>query len=98
MNPVLGFLGGILVALIGAAGVYLGVRHKASGDVKTSDAKDLWDESKAIRADQRAEIDRLERKNAAQDDEIRKLTVELATVKGKLMTVEMELARVKSGH
>lgn len=93
MNPILGFLGGILVAVIGAGGVYLGVRHKASGSVKTSDAKDLWEESKAIRAEQRAEIERLELKNAAQDEEIGRLKVELAKVRGELAMVQAEMEK-----
>lgn len=93
MNPVLGFLGGILIAGIGAGGVYLQVRHKASGNVKTSDAKDLWEESKAIRAEQRAEIERLERKIATQDEEIGRLKVELAKVRGELGMVQAEMEK-----
>lgn len=57
----------IVVALIAAAGAYLGVRRKSSGRIGTSEASDLWAESQAIRRELRDEV-ALVRKQALDAD------------------------------
>lgn len=49
----------IVVALIGAVGAYLAAVKKLSGKVRTSEATDLWAESKNIRDDYRSRITEL---------------------------------------
>lgn len=48
-------LGGVVTALISALGAYLLAARRMSGRIETSAAKELWDESAAMRADMRAQ-------------------------------------------
>lgn len=47
--------GGIICAFIGALGTYMAVKRKNSGLIETSEAADLWSESKSIRQELRNE-------------------------------------------
>ena len=49
----LGLLGGVVVALIAALGAYIQQAKKLSGKIDTSEAGQLWEESRAIRQDYR---------------------------------------------
>jgi chromosome segregation ATPase len=46
MDPVIGV---IIAAMLGAMGSYLAVARKLSGKINTSDATELWNESRSIR-------------------------------------------------
>lgn len=72
--------GAIAVGVVAAVGGYLVSRRQTSGSVSTSNAADLWEESRAIRlelrdtlADERAERIRLEERLAAETAERRRL-------------------------
>jgi len=49
----------LIAALVGALVAYLGTVRKLSGKVRTSDAAQLWDESRAMREDYRSRITEL---------------------------------------
>jgi hypothetical protein len=55
VNPAL--VVALTVAIIGPLGAYLGASRKLSGKIGTSEASDLWAESKNIRDDYRERID-----------------------------------------
>ena len=56
--------GGLVIAGIAAFGSWRIARRKASGRIDTSDATDLWAESRAMRAEMRAENDAKDREIA----------------------------------
>lgn len=49
-------LGGVLTALVSALGAYILAARRMSGRIETSAAKELWDESAAMRVDYRDQI------------------------------------------
>jgi hypothetical protein len=67
IDPVLGVL---IVGIVGPVGAYLVAAHKMSGKIATTEAAQLWEESKAIRDWSAARIDKC-------DQEIIRLTAEL---------------------
>lgn len=67
IDPVLGVL---IVGIVGPVGAYLVAAHKMSGKIATTEAAQLWEESKAIRDWSAARIDKC-------DQEIIRLNTEL---------------------
>jgi hypothetical protein len=61
-----GFVGTVIVAIIG----YLAVVRNARGKITDSTAADLWEESRAIRADYASRLARCDERIAQQDDRI----------------------------
>lgn len=55
---------GIVTALISSLGAYLLAARRMSGRIETSAAKELWDESAAMRGDYREQIAGLRRRIA----------------------------------
>lgn len=62
MSPELGVA--LIAAVAGPLGGFLFAARKLSGKIKTSDAEDLWKESRSMRDTLNATIDRLERRIA----------------------------------
>jgi hypothetical protein len=60
------FAGTVLVAIIG----YMAVIRNARGKIATSEASDLWEESRAIRADYAVRLARCDERIAQQEDRI----------------------------
>jgi septal ring factor EnvC (AmiA/AmiB activator) len=94
---------GIIVAVVGAIGAglaglvtWLVARRKNSGSVATSDAGQLWEEGKSIRADMRAEIVGLRVELAAAREETRNLRVELAASRSETRALRAELVALRA--
>jgi hypothetical protein len=60
------FAGTVIVALV----AYLAAVRNARGKIATSEASDLWEESRAIRADYAARLARCDERIAQQEDRI----------------------------
>lgn len=80
IDPIFGI---IIVAFIGPIGAYLVAAHKMSGKIATTEAAQLWEESKAIREWSAARIDKC-------DEEILRLNTELAIAKNRIDELERE--------
>jgi hypothetical protein len=61
-----GFIGTAVVAILG----YLAAGRNARGKITTSEASDLWEESRAIRADYAARLARCDERIAQQEQRI----------------------------
>lgn len=86
IDPVFGV---ILVAIIGPTSAYLVAAHKMSGKIATTEATDLWAESRAIRE---WSADRLD----ACDKEISELRVALSAALSRVTVLEDENAKLLS--
>lgn len=62
-----------LLALLGPVITYLGLVRRASGRIRTSDAAQLWEESRSIRVDLRADKDALEKRIVTLETQVRDL-------------------------
>lgn len=95
-----GLFSGIVVAMIAAGGSYLVALRRLSGKIATSEAAELWQESKAIREDYRERLASLEARVAQleqQNNELVAANLKLRENKNKLeSTVASLLARAKS--
>lgn len=60
LEIILPIIGGVLTAFIAAVGGFLVARRKSSGTIDTSEAKELWEESQAIRRELRERVAELE--------------------------------------
>lgn len=92
----------IIVAGSAAIGVgltalvtWLVARRQTSGSVATSDAGQLWEEGKSIRADMRAEIIGLRAELAASRAETAELRIELVAARGETRALRAELVALR---
>ena len=79
------FFGVILAAGIGAIGAYLAAAHRMSGKIASTEAHDLWEESRSIREWATARVDKC-------DEEIVRLNKLLDDAKARIKRLE-ELLR-----
>lgn len=56
--------GGIIIALVGAIGAYVAAARRLSGKIDTSEASQLWEESRSIRNDYRDRLDAANQRQA----------------------------------
>lgn len=73
---------GLLTAVITALGGYLVVARRLSGSIKTTEAEDLWEESRSLRKDYH--------------DQIITLRHEIVSLREELLEVQKENARLKA--
>jgi hypothetical protein len=85
IDPIFGV---ILVALISPLGAYLVAAHKMSGKIATTEAAQLWEESRSIREWSAARIDKC-------DEEIGRLTDQLRIARARITEVEKENRRLE---
>jgi Co/Zn/Cd efflux system component len=85
IDPIVGI---IVAAVVAPFGAYLAAAHKMSGKIATSEAAQLWDESRAIREWSAARIDKC-------DEEIARLTEQLKMARARLTEVEKENRRLE---
>jgi len=85
IDPVLGVL---FAAFLAPAGAYLLAVRKMSGKINTTEAAQLWEESKAIREWSAARIDKC-------DEEILRLKTELEVAKARIAELEKEKRRLE---
>lgn len=64
---------GLAGTLAGALAIYLTAIRKLSGRISTSEATSLWEESKAMRDDYRAQLEAAERRTAALEARVERL-------------------------
>ena len=90
--------GAIAVGVVAAVGGYLVSRRQTSGSVSTSNAADLWEESRAIRlelrdalADERTERLRLEGRLAAEISERQRLEDVNRELTGRVAVLEAQV-------
>lgn len=85
IDPVVGV---IVAASIGAVGAYLAAAHRMSGKIATTEAAQLWDESRAIREWSAARIDKC-------DEQIANLTEQLRMARARITELERENRRLE---
>jgi predicted metal-dependent hydrolase len=88
-------LAGVLGAALAAFGTWAAVRRQRSGRVDTSEAKDLWDESKAIREELRAESSSLRLRLADAEVKLAETLQKLAETNMHLMTAKNQAAELR---
>jgi chromosome segregation ATPase len=81
-------LSAVIAAALGAVGTWAAVRRQRSGSVETSEAKDLWDESKAIREELRNESAALRTRLADAEIKLADTLTKLADTNMKLITAQ----------
>jgi uncharacterized coiled-coil DUF342 family protein len=79
-------LSAVLAAALGAVGTWAAVRRQRSGSVETSEAADLWTESKAIREELRKEANALRTRLAEAEVKLADTLTKLAETNMKLLT------------
>lgn len=79
----------VIAAILGPIGAYLVAARKMSGKIGTSDADQLWAESKAIRD---WSTDRMK----AQEQEIQELRTEISRIAQRCTALEEENAQLRS--
>jgi hypothetical protein len=85
VDPVVGIVIGAFIAPVGA---YLLAVRKMSGKIATTEAAQLWEESRAIREWSAARIDKC-------DEEIIRLKAELEVAKARIAELEKERRRLE---
>jgi len=85
IDPIVGI---IVAALIAPISAYLVAAHKMSGKIATTEAAQLWEESRAIREWSAARIDKC-------DEEIFRLTEQLKIARARITEVEKENRRLE---
>lgn len=68
---------GIIVAIVAALGTYLVAARQFSGRIQTSDATELWQESRAIREWSTGQLNELRERVVTLEAENRRLTDDL---------------------
>lgn len=92
-------LGGVIVALVGSIGGYIGAARKLSGKIDTSEAGELWAESRSIRDDYRDRLDAANQRQAgleARVAQLEKRNNELAERNVRLLEEQLDLQRACS--
>lgn len=91
--------GGGMTALVG----YLGMRYRASGSVRTTEAGDLWREAAAVRKQQSedigrlsARIDRLQVELDKERESNRLKDIEIATLKAENHTLKLQIEELQN--
>lgn len=79
-------LSAVIAAALGALGTWAAVRRQRSGSVETSEAQDLWTESKAIREELRNELTALRTRLADAEVKLAETLQKLAETNMKLVT------------
>jgi cell division protein FtsB len=92
----------LAVATVGPLLTYLVASRKLSGKIGTSDAADLWSESRSIRDDYRDRLDQSNRRQAACEERIAKLESdknalvgENMMLRGRIDVLEQENKRLR---
>jgi len=85
IDPVLGVL---VVGVVAPLGAYLAASHKMSGKIGTTEAHDLWEESRAIREWSAARIDKC-------DEEIHNLRTQLGDANAEISKLKAEVRRLE---
>lgn len=74
----------LIAALAGPVVAYLVAARRFSGKIQTTEATDLWEESRSIREWSRERMNELEAKNTALEKRIKHLEDENADLRGRL--------------
>lgn len=88
-------LAGVLGAALAALATWAAARRQRSGSVDTSEAKDLWDESKAIREELRAELASMRVRLAETETKLAENKAELADTKLKLFNTHNQAVALR---
>lgn len=81
IDPVFGV---VVAASVGAVGAYLAAAHRMSGKIGSTEAHDLWEESRSIRDWATARIDKC-------DEEILSLREQLTAARARITVLEEAL-------
>ena len=73
--------------MITAIGTVIVSRRRHSGNIRTAEAETLWNESRAIRKEQRAELDKVNARLEATEEAHRQCQIEVATLRAELAEV-----------
>lgn len=84
LSPVVPAVFGLLAAVFGPLAAYLVAKRQFSGKIETSDAKELWAESRAIREWSSRRVTELEDRNSALERRIAHLEDENAELHRRL--------------
>lgn len=87
--------GGVLVALVGGYFTYKGLKRKASGTVKTSEAETVWAQSQEMREELRLEVKQCKDECAALRTELASARVELSSAKEALAEKTGEIVSLR---
>lgn len=90
-------IGALVVALIGPLGAYLIAARRFSGKITSSDARDLWAESRSIRQWSQKQLDALTATVARQEQRIRTVEQENTHLRATVsdLTAQLEHAEAR---
>lgn len=95
-SPLVLALGAFGAALVGAVSAWLVGRQQRSGRVDTSEASDLWAESKAIREDYRQQIADLRTELARMETRLADANTALATANTRLADANTRVEELRT--
>lgn len=94
IDPLVG-IGGVLVALVGPLATYLIAARKLSGKIDSSDATELWQESRSIRDWSKAQIEMLTARIAAVEQQNATLASANADLVGQIRDLSQLLGAAR---
>jgi len=92
IDPVIGV---IIAASVGAVGAYLAAAHKMSGKIATTEAAQLWEESRSIRDWSAARIDKCDEEILRLTEELNATREELSKTRHRVSDLEKEKRRLE---
>ncbi len=97
IDPIVGI---IIVAIVGPLGTYIAAARKMSGKIGTSEAQQLWDESRSIREWSEKRIEACDKEISELRETLRKVLARLHNVEEQnaRLTRELHAARVQLGE
>ncbi len=97
IDPLVGI---IIVAVVGPLGAYIATARKMSGKIATSDAQQLWEESRSIREWSEKRIEACDKEIADLRETLRKVLARLHAVEehNAQLSKELHQARVQLGE
>lgn len=95
IDPVIGVLA---VALIGPLGAYLVAARRFSGKIASSDATDLWAESRSIREWSQNQLDQLTARVRVVENENTALREQVANLSKQLEHANKRVAELENGR
>lgn len=88
--------GAVVAAFIGSAATYLSLRWSKSGQIKSTEADVLWEESTSIRRELREQIQQLKEHLDQTEMEVAQLRKENAELKIEILTLRRENTELKA--